>query len=206
MTHRTVGIAIASMPPAAAYRLGSQGLLDYAINELAAGSLESHLTTLEPTQFENIVDTFAGKLENLGFQVKKLDRTIAVDSLPRLKTSSGAVGGVDYRSLREEGIEFLVLFSIEYWGTTREYYGFIPLEAPNGMCAAKGLLIELQTNTLAWQGTMDITDAKVEVSGPWDMPPDFPNVTRAINDAIMAAEKYLVNDFFETTVENAKAK
>jgi hypothetical protein len=118
-------------------------------------------------------------------------------------TSSSAAGASgeffdkDLRTLAEkESIDLLLLLSVNRFGTIRSYYGFVPLGSPQGLCQDSGRLIDLRTNQLMWRTTAAEKDSMVPAAGAWDQPPDYPNLTAAIQNAIANAQSFLFNDFF----------
>lgn len=198
MKDRTIAVAVARHPVPQAYRIGNQGLLDVAINQAMATPLERHLASLSPERLKDAVDMFANQLEQRGFRATRVAEPIVLDSLPRLKTASGDITrNPDFRPLRTTlGTDLLLLVSIDQWGTIRQYYGFVPLGAPKAMTLAHGRLIELSSNTHAWNQTMDWDDHSYAIQGDWDISPDYPHLTDALQRSVRSAVTFLVNDFF----------
>jgi len=133
---RKIGVALTPSPTPGAHRQGGQGLLDMAINKLAAGSLEAHLNTLKPTAFDEVADRFVKRLTERGIPAKKLANPVDLEKFPQTNRSESSDSFErDLRSLAaEEKIDALLLLSIDRWGTVRNYYGFIPLGSPKGYC------------------------------------------------------------------------
>lgn len=197
-TQYKVGIATAPPPQLAAYRSGNQGLLDMAINSAMAGSLEEHLQRLDASGFAAVADQYVEKLNERGINARKLSRTVNPLTLPPFSSpSSGEYAERDMRPLAaQEGIDKLILLSLQQCGTTRNYYGFIPLGAPKAYCVGKGEMIDLKTNQIEWRAYPEANDATQDVVGEWDEPPDFRNVTAAINRTMTRTQVLLFEDFF----------
>jgi hypothetical protein len=200
-TNQTVGVAIVKPPIPAAHRAGAQGLLDMAITSAMAGSLESHLQKMDLNAFSEIADTFATKLISRGIKAKRIADPIDLLTLPNYAASgsSGKVAEKDFRQLsKQEGIDMLILLSIERCGTLRSYYGFIALGSPKAFCLTKGQMVNLSSNTLEWSDEMEEDKATVEVLDEWDQSPDFPNVTKAFQSALQQGKRSLEAQFFKT--------
>ncbi|MBM4159938.1 MAG: hypothetical protein FJ217_02450 [Ignavibacteria bacterium] len=194
---RKIGVAVAKSPVAATHQAGG-GLLDRAIAKAAIGTLDAHFEKLNSKSFEDVAQKFAENLETQGFNVKLVEKPIDLEKLPKFApTSSGDYHERDLRMIAaDEGVDALVLLSIDRWGTTRKYYAFIPLESPKPFCVARGELVNLRTNALEWSVEMEEDQSKVDVEGEWDKPPDFPEVTKALYKAVDKAKAFLENDFF----------
>lgn len=197
-TQLKVGVATIPSQKMAAYRTGSQGLLDLAINSAMAGSLEAHLQTLDTNKFETVADQYVQQLTERGLNARKLARPVNPHALqPFTAQESGEFAEKDMRPLAEkEGIDMLILLSLQQCGTTRNYYGFIPLGAPEAICVSKGEMIDLKTNQIAWRAYPEVKEATLPIEGEWDQAPDYQNVTRAVDRAMTHAQQFLVRDFF----------
>ena len=189
-----VGVAVAVLPVAAVYKDGQQGLLDMAINEAAAGDLAAHLETLDVSRFRQTADVVMAKLRARGLQTVKIEQPIDPAQFP--ERSAGGDGKQfadrDYSSLeRSTGIQRLVLLRLASVGTTRSYFGFVPTSAPHGYARATGQMIDLQTGQLLWSAA---STRRQDVIDEWDQPPSFPNVDRAIAEALRIVGKDLAGD------------
>ncbi|NMO13513.1 hypothetical protein HPC49_09795 [Pyxidicoccus fallax] len=187
------------IPPLQAYRGGSQGLLDEAINSAMSEGLGAHLQTLDASRFHTVADEYVEKLNAWGFSARRLPLPVDLASLPAFKSeSSGEFAERDLRSLGASGdIDTLILLSVYQCGTLRSYYAFIPLGAPVAICMSKGEMIDLKTNAVRWRAYPEMdASVTVKVSGEWDEPPDYRNVTAAIAQAITHAQGFLVKEFF----------
>ncbi len=194
-----IGVAVVKYPIAGAHRRGGQGLLDMAINEALAGNLKDYLRQVDMTVFSNIIDKFVQNLGEKGITAKRIDELIDLEQLQVFKSSqSGNYTKVDFKPLsQEKNINMLILLSIQSFGTIRPYYGFIPLGSPKAFCLAKGQLINLDNNAILWLYTMKELEASIPVEGKWNQPPDYPNLTKAIEKAIENAKTSLEKDFFK---------
>jgi hypothetical protein len=89
-TNLKIGIAASSLPEAGAFKEGSQGLLDVAINSAMSSSLEDHLQTIDLKDFYEIKNSFKKRLNEKGFSnIKIVDMSVTFDSLPVYKGKRG---------------------------------------------------------------------------------------------------------------------
>jgi hypothetical protein len=200
-TQLKVGVATMPAPKLAAYHAGSEGLLDAAINSAMAGSLEAHLQSLDTSKFATVADQYVEKLNERGLSARRLAKTVnPLTMQPFTEQSSSEFAERDMRPLAEkEGIDMLILLSLQQCGTTRDYYGFIPLGPPKALCVSKGEMIDLKTNQITWRAYPESKEATLPVEGEWDQAPDYRNVTRAVDRAMAQAQVFLVEDFFKTS-------
>ena len=192
-----VGVALVKYPEPSAYRYGQEGLLDLAINEALAAPLKAFLRTADLVPFGTRAERYVARLNERGFAARRLETPLDLAQFPTFEGPGDANFDRDLRRLAEaEGLDFLVVLSIEAVGTTRDYYGFIPLGPPRAICRAKGRLVDLRSNALRWQAFTAGEEAVVRVEGDWDQPPQYPNLGRALQKAIEQAAEFLEKQFF----------
>ena len=173
-----IGVASEKLPEADAEMMGQQGLLDVAINRGNAGKMIEQLKKLNLERAAAISDNLSTALTRRGFKVHKLP-TLDVAKLPEFKAEANPelYAAHDFRGLASNGIDRLLVVTVEKVGTTRTYYGFMPTGAPRALFAARGQLVDLKTNKLIWY---DRQHSTAPVADPWDQEPDFPNVSSAV--------------------------
>ncbi|WNG23780.1 hypothetical protein F0U62_06875 [Cystobacter fuscus] len=193
-------VGVATLPPQkfAAYRAGSEGLMDMAINSAMSDSLEAHLQRMDASKFAAVADQYVERLTERGLNARKLDKPVNPNLLRSFTApGSGEFAEKDMRPLAEkEDIDMLILLSLQQCGTIRKYYGFIPLGAPEAICVSKGEMINLKTNEIAWRAYPEMSDAILPIEGDWDQAPDYRNVTRAVDRAMSQAQLFLLKEFF----------
>lgn len=197
---KIIGVAIEQPPKPTAFKVGNQGLLDVAINQANASKLETHLNGLDTSKISELADRVAAYLRQKGFMVKRIAEPIRVDTLAILENKNNdAQNGYimadrDYTPLKQKyGVDKIVMLSIVRMGTIRNYYGFIPLGEPSGMCNLSGKVVNLNDNHLEWNQAVAQTTPNSD--GPWDVPPDFPGLTKAVYGAFDQSRNTLYNDF-----------
>jgi hypothetical protein len=197
-----IGVAIAELPKPTAYKAGSQGLLDVAINNAAGGTLEQHLNTLDISRIEKLSDRIATYLTGRGFKIKQIKEPIKLEALNKIEqnNASGGQGSYiasrDFTSLKAKyEVDKLVLVTVSRVGTIRNYYGFIPLGAPAGISNLQGQAINLKNNGLEWN--QSVSQIVPSADANWDQPPDFPGLTKAVHSAFDQTRDLLYNNFVQ---------
>jgi len=193
-----IGVAVIKLPAAGAHKSGSQGLLDIAINNSMASDLETHLSQQDVTKIENLADKIASYLQEKGFEVKRISDQVDPEAFPEQEASGGGkhYSLRDYSSLKEQhGIEKLVLLSINQIGTIRSYYGFIPTSSPAGYASLNGQVINLTTAELEWN--QNAVQQTPSAESEWDVPPDFPGLTQAMEMAFDNSRQVIFNNFIQ---------
>lgn len=195
-----VAVALTPRPPAGAHKVGAQGLLDMAINSGMASDLNAHLETVDVSAFEKIRDTFVKELRARGMDAVALAGTLdparypaRAEDAPKVENAYGRDLGVLRTAQRFDAV---VLLQVRAFGTIRRYYGFIPLNAPAGYFEVKGQMVDLKTGALLWQTLMAEDQATVQVTGEWDEPPTYPNLTAALRTAVYNGGEFLWREFF----------
>jgi len=195
-----IGIAFIQKPQSGAYKVGSQGILDMAINAAMASNLEKHLAAFKVDEFYQLKEIFKERLAKRG-----ITNVIFVDSLinfKMLRPYAGKAGKKasekDFTSFKDKyNIEHLIVLSIGRYGTLRGYYGFLPLGAPKALFQGNGMMIDLSNNEYEWYIEMDEDESSKDVIGSWDQEPDYPNLTKALGEALLSSKKFLDANFFE---------
>ncbi len=197
-----IGVAMTAPSPAASLKLGSQGLLDMAINEAMASDLDKHLATLRPVQVALVAAQFEERLRQIGFPTVHIDQPIDAAKLPeRAETEPGFYDRSVEEIAARQGVDAILLISVSRWGTMRSYYGFIPTSDPTASFFVTGQLIR-RDGRLLWDDRVTKVGA---IEGEWDQAPDFPNITRALDAAQKDALASLNSDFFESAPPQLQA-
>jgi hypothetical protein len=196
-----IGVALADFPKPTAYKGGSQGLLDIAINNANAGPLEEHLNSLDISKVADISDRIAGYLTAKGFRVKQIKEPVKIGELKDLEKDKSSApnsphSSRDFTPLKAKyGIDKLVLITVTQVGTVRNYYGFFPIGAPAGITSMLGQAINLADNSLEWNQV--ITQTVPSADPNWDQPPQYPGLTKAVYTALDQSRNLLYNQFVQ---------
>lgn len=193
----TIGVAVVEIPLPTAHKGGSQGLLDIAINDAIAGDLEKHLNSLDTKEVLQLADKISSYLNANGYKAKQFKGPISIADLPDFEntnTGSDYYSPKDFRSYKAKyGIDKLVLITVLRMGTIRDYYGFIPTSEPSGLSHINGKVINLTSNMLEWNQTVEHRVPNLTES--WDVPPNFPGLTKAMYTALSQTKQELFNNF-----------
>jgi hypothetical protein len=196
---QAIGVAITKSELPTATMTGAQGLLDLAINRGNAKSLIAYLEKLELPKLSSVPTDFATQLQARGFNVKKIEQPIDNATLSKFsgKSETAQFAELDYTKLKLDGIDRLLVVSVERVGTTRNYYGFIPTGPPQADLALKGQLIDLKTNELLWY----ISDVSaLPIAEPWDQP-SFENVSTSVKTNVDQGIEKFEQSFFAGPVQ-----
>lgn len=190
-----IGIAKTTAPKPDAFMTGNMGLLDIAINRGNAKSLITHLEKLDTAKVQTMDNEFIAQLQARGFQVKKIDQPIDLQKMQKFsgKSETTQYAEYDFRNLKSNDVDYVLLLAVERVGTIRNYYGFMPTGAPMADFKYKGYLVDLNTNELKWY-VDDVSN--MPISEPWDQAPSFNNVTAAVNTNLERGIDSLGNSFF----------
>jgi hypothetical protein len=91
----------------------------------------------------------------------------------------------------ETGADQVLVLRLMYYGTSRSYYGFIPISEPQGFAAVDGSLIDKEHKIL-WNTGDSILDSFVKepVVGEWKQKPDYPNLIAASERALEKSQPF----------------
>lgn len=191
-----IGVVVLDQPVPKAYRSGGQGVLDQGINEVANHTLDTYLSTLRVADYERFCNEFIEGIVNKGINVQRIGIPLIANELEEFTDGSldGSCDTKDYRAyIQKAGVDKLIIISMPIIGTTRPYYGFIPLGPPKGFCMLGGKMIEAKTNKILWQNYIT---SIVPPSSNWDTPPNFPEITEKVLEAYNMSQQRVRNSFF----------
>ncbi len=200
--NQTIVVSMAKMPEADHMMLGAQGLLDIAINKENAKTLTTHLKTVKVADYQKVVKDVSDALKAHGFKTRELSEAIDVAALPKRESKEESKGSVvhasqDFTQLKDKiGPHRLLLIAVQSVGTQRTYYGFIPTTPPSAMINVKGEVIDLANNQVLWRQRFN---DQAGVTEPWDQPPNYPNVSKAIEKVLLVSRKNLQGAFTTTS-------
>ncbi len=173
------------------------GLLDLAIITVVNHQFIDYVHQYELSDLDKLPDQLVQNLHQHEFKAKKYDGDI---DLSQLKNSSETDYSVyerkDFTPLGAQlNANQLLLINVNFVGSSRRYYGVIPMGPPSAYCKIEGRLINLKTNRILWRFT---TAQEVKVTGPWSQPPGYPNFSNAMNQAITQAKQAILSNFFSS--------
>lgn len=175
------------------YHMGSQGLLDVAISDIATDTFSKYLKTYSLKKLYSIRPEFVRRLKNHHLRTEAFP-TIDVDKLPWTNLKGEQFSNRNFSEFSAKiGKSKLMVVSVNMVGAMRSYYGFIPLGAPKAVCILEGRLLNAKTNRILWRYTSKVV---IPVNGKWDQPPHYPNFTHSLDRAIQLSRTQLIDNFF----------
>lgn len=196
-TDRSVVVALARLPDTAAHKAGPQGLLDVAINNAMADELSKALKNITlDRSYGQARGEVVNRLQEKGITSSPSDKMIDAASLPDFSSvdASRSYAPKDFRAMKADlGADRLLLFTVLAVGTQRSYYGFVPISNPVAILRARGEMIDLQTNEVLWR---EDTSNTAPIVDPWDEPPEYKNVSTAVEKVIIEARDAMIDKLF----------
>lgn len=178
------------------FKEGNQGLLDLAINSAVTAGPDRALSKVKPDTFRKVKGDFVSGLKKRGFQTVEVKDDLQLKNYPKLKGGDGFNSGKDYSSiLSSYKADYLIVLSLNGYGSCRPYYGFIPLGVPTGYANASGFMVKKGAAKPFWNTGLG-NKSIYPVLGEWDQSPDFKNLTDASLRAIDNSRSGLATDFF----------
>ncbi|RIV35980.1 hypothetical protein D2V08_03270 [Flagellimonas lutimaris] len=167
------------------FKNGSQGLLDMALT--SENRFKEPLKVVDqkinPTQ--KIKNTFQNAFLNRKKQIIALDHSLDYEKLDKFGKSDSKYKEYhryDLRSLKEQGIDELLIVSVRY-GLSVSDYGMIET-GKDGSCYITYEIVDLDDNSLLYR---DTSVGLKKIKGKWKTPPNYDNLTNAIDGAISQA-------------------
>lgn len=195
--NRSIGIVQVDSPVPAAQYTGSIGLLDLAIISTANSGLNAHLKTQKfDGDYKDLPKSLKTILESKGYKVVLIEKSIDSKTAGKFKEYKNGANTNDFSKYKtENGVTDLLVLNMGMVGTTRSYYGPVPLTEPTAHVVIRGAIINLDNNKLEWLTTAE--SSKV-IEKPWDeSAKKWPNLTNAIYTAVNESTKLI-----KTEIEN----
>lgn len=176
-------IAIAAEKPAepGVTFVGSQGLLDLAINHAMTNKLNIRLKQTDLTWYEHLSNELADKFKEHSINTIIADKETTIDD--KKVTSIAA----------KYSTNEILIVKLKALGVIRRYTGFLPTGAPEAYCLMEGKLIDTTTKQTKW---LHLTETKLPIKGNWDQPPTYPNVVSSVKEAISISKQEMMDSLF----------
>lgn len=195
-----VAVAVApAMKEGYFYKEGNQGILDLAINSAVTAGPNRALKQVKPDSFRLVKGQFVADLKKRGFNAVEVKEDLQLKNYPKLKGGVPGDAGKDYSSVLDAyGADYLVVLSLNGYGSIRPYYGFIPLGVPKGYANASGFMVKRGASKPLWHtGLGPQNQSIVPVSGEWDQGPEYKNLIQATQQALDSSRGSLKGEFFQ---------
>jgi len=172
------------------YNLGSQGILDIAINrgkDMEKQLINNlHKEEIAPIVNKYYLNLFKDGFSREGFKVKTIDTAYDHNNLTKFEKGKFMKASnevyyfstiYDLKSISDElQADYLMVLEIHRFGVKRYYHGFIPTTPPFAWTALRCTLIETASNKIVANHFSE----KAISSEEWDEPPDFANLMKAV--------------------------
>lgn len=206
---RKVAVNVENLPKPTSTKLGSQGLLDAAINEAMSNGWDAHVESMVFEPYSELSEQFVTKLNKLGFEATPTQ--LKLTGLPPYKATPAqkkvAVFNQDLSKAPDlKDKDYLLLVSVRAFGTARSYYGFVPLSDPNGYFTGYITVVDVKSNEIKWWKDVVVNKATEK---PWDQAPAYPNLSQAIDQAVEQSKQSFLDELFaeaDKLVKTANAK
>ncbi len=188
-----VAILVKPLPKPYTHKVGSQGLLDVAINNATASGMTKVVSKIDLSEFYSIKTDLSRYISDQNVKVTVLEEDY---KLPKLAEFEGKENftKVDYRVLKDQlKVDQLLVVEVTQLGTVRNYYGFIPTSLPRSSFVGVGQLIDLSTNEILWHNPVFLEKS---IQGKWDEK-GYPNVIKAIKEVTNSGKEDLVSPFIK---------
>ncbi len=163
-------------------------------DSLDAG-VASFVRVFDYSSFYRAKYRFGDELTKRGMQIELLDdEAIRLNDkiyqyLQRKNTNWEAV-----RPFMEQvSADYLILFFIKAAGFMEDNL-LPPFRHRYGLFSVNGYLLDLRNGAIEWKYDQNLQG--VPISGEWQQPPEYPNVTKAINEAVAKSVNELFESFF----------
>lgn len=201
----SIGVVQVASPEPGAQYTGSIGLLDLAIISAANGGLNKHLKTQEfGADYQSLPKEVGKILESQGHKVVMIEKDIDLKVAAKFKAPQKGLNKTDFSKYKSEhGITHLLVLRMPMVGTTRSYYGPVPLTEPTAQASINAMVVDLQSNKLEWYTTA--TSNKV-IEKPWDEgDKQWPNLTNSVFTAVDEATKLIKTELENPDLVNKQA-
>lgn len=179
--HQVVLAEVKCAEPAL-YKIGDQGLLEVAINTAVTKEFDRYLSKTSLHWYhEELPKRFMQQFKQRNIAAEQHHATIDNKQAKNPLAIVGING------------DQILLLDLQKLGAVRSYYGFFPVSTPKAYCVLKGELINRKDKKVLWRHLATIEEV---VGGAWDQPPNYPNFTRALKEAINAAQDEVLDSFF----------
>ncbi len=191
-------VATATTDGAELYQAGDEGLLDVAINGGVTSQFNRYLQNYTMDWMRVMQIEFIARLASNNMNAKAYFTPIDLRTLTATNGNYSKIASKNFMPLRVAlGNNKMLLISINEYGAVRDYYAFIPLDAPKAVCNIEGRLVDLTNNRILWRHK----ESKVlAVEGDWDQPPRYGNFTKALVKVTSSCAKSLVDSFMSSAV------
>ena len=192
-------------------QLGTQGLLDIAINAAMAADLKDALEKINVDALveKHFFKVFTPAFDEVGFVIKNDPVAYCLELNKNCTNQVGLLDTellgayefpqfrniYDFKSLINKlDVDYLLVVAVELVGTGRSYFSMVPTSPPKGVAVVFSYLIERKTGSVISQHLASVTE---DSKGEWDQPPEYDNLMQAARDSLEIAMDEIYIDIFK---------
>ena len=170
------------------HKTGGQGLLDVAINNMMTNSAAERVAEIDTQAVinERYIKPFAAAFRNKSFSVSQHLEPLDFTKLSAYQGDCDTCAALDFTAINRGtgNAEMALVLETHAVGVIRDYYGFIPTSSPQGYAKVTVYLVCLKDNSVLGRYHVE---AKANVDGNWDTPPDYIELAEASRVALASA-------------------
>ena len=201
-----VVVAVIDLPETQYFKLGSQGLLDMAVNHAFGKGISKVISAQNSNEFLSIIDELADGLNEKGMDAVVYDKRVPlklkiasneqdkINSNEPIEYDENDKNQIDISQIiTETNADHVLLMQLVAFGAARSYYSFTPLGPPKGYAQIQAFWVN-KDNDVDWQ-LANYSGVVIEetVIGDWNQKPDYPNLVKASKKSLQSAKQYLLN-------------
>ena len=150
--NKKVAVVVFELPKPGNSKIGSQGLLDLAINAAVSNKFDSFVSTMQFEPYSALATDIEKEFDQRGFDATVV--TVDVKTLPMLEKTpeqkkNPAIFRENLAAVPEfKDKDFVFMVTSNQVGTVRSYYSVVPTSAPQGIYNGVARLVEVKTNEI----------------------------------------------------------
>jgi hypothetical protein len=184
-------------PKARVMQQGSQGLLDYAINQGTSSGRNKRLEDY-PSQarVDEVGARFTKRLNSLGYKATLLSVHPTNKEFNHINFTPSASKPLPGRDTYLKGYDAMLVVDMPAVGQSQLVYGFVPLSDRKATAAFQGSMFSIPDGKRTWRSALAVPNylQGQPTQGSSD---DISNVFHAIDLAVNTQSKALEDDFFK---------
>jgi hypothetical protein len=169
------------------------GVRNVRITDSLDSGLTNYVQNYDYSEILKVKSAFAEELINRGMHVLLLDdKALETQYHHLIKNNANSESVKTFKG--QNNVDYVLLFQITRYGLINkgDLWSEYRLRSIGGVVA---YLLDLNTGNIEWKCLFDRNE--VSVAGEWNQPPNYPNVTTAIQDLTVLITTRLNESFFK---------
>lgn len=172
------------------YKVGAQGLLDFALTQGAGKDIKAIIGQLSATDLTD---------KNIYSHLKKIVDNIHFEKTPLLESELSKFEGeaqkpYKYDLSKFKNYDYVVLLGIRSFGASRRFWSVIPTGAPQGDAYLSLIVVNPKNNEIMAKVNSHKT---IPSETPWKQIPEYVNLKQASELAFKEASSELIQTVFK---------